>query len=520
MIMQLLATAEEMQDVDRAAIRGIGIPGLLLMENAGRAFVEELENRIGSLASKHVAIVCGKGNNGGDGFVIARHLLNKGSSVSVLLLCKRREVSGDAATNLGILLKMLKSEGRRSSLREMKSARQFTGERRPDVIVDAIFGTGFSGSVRGLQERAIRWVNRQESFVASVDIPSGVNATTGIVENVAVKADLTVTMGLAKIGHYVGSGRECSGEVNVVDISIPRHLYTRGKGRVNRVLADDVAKALPRRPLIAHKHSVGKIFVLAGSRTLTGAPFMASQSAMRSGAGAVILGVPASIHGVLARKVTEVMVTPLEETQDGTVSLSAWETIRLRTDWADVVVIGPGLSQNPETEEVVLRLLSTVEKPVVLDADGLTMAASDLSSLKKRKHMTILTPHVGELRRLTGVDSDYIELHRVDVALKAARLLRSIVVLKGAPTITGTPDGHTFVNSTGNPGMATAGSGDVLTGLIASLLGQGMSGASAAFSGVFIHGMAGDMSAKKYGQRGMMAMDILQNIQYVFKSLD
>jgi NAD(P)H-hydrate epimerase len=518
--MQLLSTAEEMQGFDRAAIDRIGIPGLLLMENAGRAFIEELEKRTGRLASKEVAIVCGKGNNGGDGFVIARHLLNRGSIVSVLLLCKRSEVTGDAGTNLRILLNMLKSESGKSILQEITSARQFTRVHRSEVIVDAIFGTGFSGTVRGLQERAIRWINRQGSYVASVDIPSGVNATTGIVENVAVKADLTVTMGLAKIGHYVGSGRECSGEVTTVDISIPQSFFARAKGRVNRVLAADVARALPGRPLTAHKHSVGKIFVLAGSRTLTGAPFMTSQSAMKSGAGAVILGVPKSIHGVLVRKVTEVMVTPLEETSEGTVSLAAWDVIRQKIDWADVVVIGPGLSQNPETEQVVLRLLSIIEKPVVLDADGLTMAASKLSILKRRKHPTILTPHVGELHRMTGMDSLFIELNRVEVATKAARMLRSIVVLKGAPTITGTPDGDTFVNSTGNPGMATAGSGDVLTGLIASLLGQGMSEAQAAFSGAFIHGMAGDLAARKFSQRGMMAMDILQNIQFVMKSLE
>jgi hydroxyethylthiazole kinase-like uncharacterized protein yjeF len=509
--MQLLVTASIMQRYDRLAIRRYGISGVALMENAGRAFADRLDAAVGSVSKKHVVIVCGKGNNGGDGFVIARHLANRGARVSVVALARLREMKGDAKTNLGILLKLAAKDDA-VVFKLMSKTGPFPRLAPPDIIVDAIFGTGFAGAARGSAERAIRWMNSRRCFLASVDIPSGVDADTGTVQGIAVSANLTVTMGLAKIGHYIGAGREHSGKVTVADISIPHFLFSPGPRQVYRVLPQDVGPALPRRPLTAHKHSVGKVFILAGSKNLTGAPTMTAQAAMRVGAGAVVLGTPKSIHKILVRKVTEVMVSPLPETSAGSLSLEGTDEILKRCEWADVVVIGPGLSTHPETTELVLSLVPRIPRPLVLDADGLNAVATRRSVLAKRRFPTILTPHVGELSRIMRHDAGHIETLRVEYAPKAAGALHSIVVLKGSPTITATPSGTTYMNSTGNPGMATAGAGDVLTGLIAGLVGQGMSAPVAAYSGVLIHGLAGDLAAKSYGERSMMALDIFDRI--------
>ena len=517
--MQLLATADQMQAFDRTAIRKLGISGLLLMENAGRAFVDELARRIVPLSGKQVVIFCGKGNNGGDGYVVARQLLNRGCHIDVVLLCRRRDVQGDAKTNLDILFKLMPQWKTALSIKEVSSASQFNRLKGTDLIIDAIFGTGFKGRASGIYVRAIQWINKQKCFVASVDICSGANASTGIVESETVNADLTVTMGLAKVGHYVGAGREHSGEVIVADISIPKIVLDRGDVRMYRVLSEDVRTSLPKRPLTAHKYSVGKIFVLAGSRKFTGAPFMCAQAAMRTGAGAVILGTPTSVHSMLARRFTEVMIDPLNETSDGSVSLSAYDSIIDRAGWADVVVVGPGLSRDSETQNLLLKLIQKIKKPLVLDADALFAVAGKPKVLARRKQSTILTPHTGELGTIIRKDPSEIELLRVQVAREAANSLRCIVCLKGSPTVTATFEGGTYLNTTGNPGMATIGSGDILTGVIGALLAQGMPPVEAAYSGVFIHGLAGDTAASKLGERSVMALDILDCISDALKQI-
>jgi NAD(P)H-hydrate epimerase len=313
--------------------------------------------------------------------------------------------------------------------------------------------------------------------------------------------------------------------VVTAEISIPGFVLKPSRSPSFRIFAEDVAVALPKRPQSAHKYSVGKVFVLGGSQSFTGAPYMCSQAAMRSGAGAVILGFPKSLRDTFARKLTEVILAPLEETGEATVSRAALGEIRERIDWADAVAIGPGLARNPETQDLVCELLSTINRPVVIDADALTALASrGLSErtaiLKARHHGTILTPHVGELSRITRDDPANIEVHRVEIARVAARRFNSVLVLKGSPTVTATPSGITYLNSTGNPGMATIGSGDVLTGLIAGLLAQGMAPSEAAFSGVFIHGMAGDFAARRFGQKSMLALDILDQLAPAIHTLE
>jgi len=508
--MQLLVTSDQMRRFDRIAIERLRIPGLILMENAGRGVVERIENHTGTLAAKKILVVCGKGNNGGDGFVIARHLLNRGAVVRVALLSARRAITGDARTNLDALLALVRAKHPSLVLTNVRSTRDLRTAANADIIVDAIFGTGFSGEVRSPYRRVIEWINARKAFVVAVDIASGVDSGTGTVGNVAVRADLTVTMALGKIGQYVGEGREMSGSVEVVDIGIPGFLFASAGRMVRRVESGDVGVLLPARPLRAHKYSVGKVFLVAGSRSFTGAAAMAAQAAMRSGAGAVILGVPASILQVLARKLTEVILVPLPETEEGSLSMAALEVIRERAAWADAVGVGPGLSLHPETAKLVRTLLPMIQRPLVLDADGLTAAGENPRCIVTRRMPTVLTPHAGELSRLVHKQSQEIETFRVAAAADAARSLRSVVLLKGAPTVTASPDGALYINTTGNPGMATIGSGDVLTGLITGFLAQGLDPVQAAWAGACVHGMAGDRAAAALGERSVMAMDIAE----------
>jgi hydroxyethylthiazole kinase-like uncharacterized protein yjeF len=510
--MELLTTAKQMQGFDRAAIETLGIPGLILMENAGRAVAETACMRWGPLTGKRALVLCGKGNNGGDGFVIARHLLNCGCRVEVALVGKRSEVHGDALSNLSVLERLVRFSKPHLRIDKSSSARTLRRRTRADFIVDAIFGTGFSGAVRDPYRSVIEWVNRQRTPVLAVDIASGVDASTGAVENVAVRAALTVTMGRAKVGHYVGPGCDHSGEVIVADIGIPDYVVRIPLQPVFRVAGSDIAPHLPLRPRTAHKYSAGKVLVIAGSRSFTGAPAMTALASLRSGAGAVILAAPRSIQQVLARKLTEVICLGLEETAEGTISPAAMTALREKFSWADVIALGPGLSRHPDTDRLVLELLQAWGGRLVLDADGLNALAGHAGVLRRRRGETVITPHAGELSRLTGATASQIELDRVASSRGAAKLFGATVMLKGAPTATATRSGTVYVNSTGNPGMATIGSGDVLTGLVAGLLAQGMETVSAAYSGAYLHGLAGDLAATRYGQRGVLASDILEQL--------
>jgi len=515
--MDLLATADLMRGFDRQAIASLGIPGLALMENAGRAFVDELERARGPIRGMEVVVLCGKGNNGGDGFVIARHIANRGGSVLALLLAPRRSVGGDARTNLDIALRMSRAGRASLRVRELKPGDGFP--RRPDVIVDAIFGTGFTGDARGPAARAIGWINGAEAYVASVDIPSGVDATTGTAGESAVRADLTVAMGLAKVGHYVGRGAELSGVVRVADISIPPALMSVKRGGVFRVTSEDAAGVMPPRPRSAHKYNAGSVLVIGGSRSFSGAPLMAAQAALRTGAGSVVLAFPSSLRTVLARRLTEVILAPLEETPGGTLGEGSLEEAFSRTSRADVVALGPGISRDEEALRFVREFLSKADLPVVVDADALHalkgISPAGFGSPRPR----ILTPHTGEFSALTGVPSAEADAHRVEAARKAARSFRSIVVLKGSPTVTASAGGNVYVNSTGNPGMATVGSGDVLTGVIAGMLAQGGSPEGAAWGGVYVHGKAGDIARARHGMRGMVATDIAEALPEAIATL-
>jgi NAD(P)H-hydrate epimerase len=515
--MKLLATAEVMREFDRTAIERFQIPGVVLMENAGRCCVESLVAAAGDPAGKRVVVVCGKGNNGGDGFVIARHLYNRGAQVDVLLLAAPRELAGDAATHFRILTCLRRSSRKRLRMIRITPRTSLRAFQHADIIVDAIFGTGFAGEPKGIAASMISWMNERSGFTAAVDIPSGIAANTGIAAGVAVRAQLTVTMGVAKVGHYLGAGRVCSGDVRVADISIPREAVVPPKEPTFLVEESDVAALLPVRPFNANKYSAGKVLVIAGSRSYPGAPALTALAALRTGAGAVVLCTPASIHPLLVRKLTDVILMSCPETGAGTLAMEGLPELEKRIAWADAVVLGPGLGRHEETDALVRHLVETIGCPLVLDADGLNAVGTHTVSLRRRKVPAILTPHTGELVRLVGGDSAVHDLLRVESARAAARTLRSIVLLKGAPTVT-SHAGVSVVNSSGNPGMATIGAGDVLSGIIGGLAGQRMESFAAAYSGAFLHGRAGDSAAHEFGERSILASDILHHIPHALKA--
>ncbi len=507
--MQRVVSAEEMRWCDETTINSYGVPGLLLMENAGRGVVEIIRQKFSPLESKKILIVCGKGNNGGDGFVIARLLSNLCEQINVLLMTSPSKLEGDAKKNFIILQKFAKKSSHQITIHRY-SKRNLSSIPKPDLIVDALFGTGFAGHVRTPFTDIIDWMNNQDSQIVAVDIPSGVNGTTGVVENCAVRASITVTFGAIKSGLLCNLGRELAGSVSLVNIGIPNSIAKDKRLRTFLVEKSDVSGIIPKRSMHAHKYSVGKVLVLAGSKGLTGAAALCSNSAMRIGAGAVMLGTPEPVYPILARKLTEVMTFPLPATNDGTLSLGSLDEIREKLTWADVFVIGPGLSQNLETQQLILKLLHEYQGKVLVDADGLNaIAANGIHKLHVARAQFILTPHVGEFSRLTELPAVEIEHRRIDVARTLAKKINATVVLKGVPTVTASKDGSCYLNSTGNPGMATAGSGDVLSGIIAGLWAQGISDIEAAYAGVYLHGLSGDLAAKKMGERGILANDLI-----------
>lgn len=520
--MELVVTSGEMQSIDRYAIDKLKIPGILLMENAGRSSVELMELHFGRLRNSSVLVVCGKGNNGGDGYVIARHLYNRGAEVTVLCLGKENELKRDAKINFRILKEIIRIEKPdRLKLFLYGSGRTLSSLTEKDFIIDAIFGTGFSGEVKKPYSKVIDWINKQPSRVISIDIPSGIDASTGEVFKNAVKANLTITMGHKKIGLVCGSGASVAGSVRVADISVPDDVKPETSVKSYLIDAADVRNVLPVRPKNAHKHSVGKVFVLAGSTGYTGAAALASRSALRAGAGTVVLGTPKSVYPILAKKLTEVMVQPLPDTDDGSLNLDAYKAISKHIAWADLIICGPGISRNEETCRLIWQIVSECAKPMLIDADGLNNLSEKISLLKNHRCSDIIiTPHTGELARLTGISADSIEKNRIAVARQVARQFRVTLVLKGAPTVVADPGGKLYINTTGNPGMATAGMGDVLAGLIGGLWAQGMNRTDAAYSGVFLHGYAGDLANQKFGEKSLLAEDVEELIPLSFLEIE
>ena len=551
--MYTLATAAQMKELDRVAIAERGIPSLELMEAAAAAVAEkaaELLREEGTRLSAgirsllvmqknghsptpeeqseidtmremveqqkdvRIAVFCGPGNNGGDGVAAARLLMEMGFSVRAFLIGDRAKMTPDCRAMEEKLLAL----GGKLEAYSIDDRLTNVWLSTCGVMIDALFGVGLCREVKGDFYNAILRMNQCRAKVVSCDVPSGVNADTGEVMGIAVKAHATVTFTCPKPGLYLGEGGPCAGEVVVADIGIPYELVfsmiERQPGRA-QVIPSCAALTLPRRSPTAHKGDFGKVFVLAGSVGYTGAPVFAANAAVRTGAGLVYLGVPADIYPIVAVKCDEAMPFPLPKKYD---------MILEKAQSCDVAVIGPGLGRSPEVATLVRFLLTDLTIPVVLDADGINALEGHIDVLDRRKSLTILTPHDGEFRRLSGCELPIKD--RLSTARNFAKEHGCVLVLKGHGTVTAAPDGSAFVNTTGNPGMAKGGSGDVLAGMIAAMFGQKQLvddrhdpyRAQLTARAVFYHGQAGDLCAETFGEYGMTPGDMLNHIADVLKS--
>ena len=494
---------------DSATIDG-GTPSLELMERAGYAVSRAVLKLTNGSYGRRVVIVCGKGNNAGDGFVAARHLAAAGTLPVVVLLDDPSSLSADARSNQERLRRIPVLRYSRDRLRHEL--------RRADAAVDAIVGTGFRGELRGPTAEAVDLLNESGIPVVAADIPSGVNGETGDVQGSAVNAMVTVTMGAPKTGLVVGQGAFRVGTLEVADIGVDTGAF---EADLLLVTGADAAGFLPERSNSSDKRSVGTVLVVAGSVGMAGAPALVARGAMRSGAGLVTVAAPEAVATTLHQIIPEGTTLPLPSTDKGSISPQAIPQVLERAEKLDVVAIGPGLSTNPETFEFVKKILTELDKPVVLDADGINAIAGDPEALASRGAPTVITPHVRELGRLLGADRSEIEINRVQSAKRAAERSGATVLLKGFRTIVASPTGELYVIPTGGPVLATGGSGDVLTGLIAALIaGAGAERATdAAWAGAWIHGRAGDLLAENVADRGLVAIDIADALPEVFGTL-
>lgn len=499
-----VASSDEIRRIDREAVQVYGLTNEILMEHAGAAVARLVDYLFGA-EDLNVAVVAGPGHNGGDGLVAARLLHGMGAVVEVFMvgeesrLAELTRLNLERASKAGVPVFWVSEENLEDLALWLSTA---------DVVVDALFGVGLKRPLEGLYRRVVELINESGAFVLSVDIPSGIDADTGQVLGAAVAADCTVAFGLPKLGNLLYPGAEHCGALCVATISYPPQLLEDDRISVE---TNDPLPLPPRRP-DTHKGDYGKALFVAGAVGYLGAPYLASMSFLKAGGGYSRLATVKSIVPHLGSKGSEVVYIPLEETPSGSIAYSNLPKLLELAEQSDIVAVGPGLSTNEETLKLAAELISKADKPVIVDGDGLAAVAKKPECVKSRKAPTILTPHLGEMSRLTGLPVDEIKRDRVTVLRRAAAELNSIIVLKGAHTLIGSPDGRVYVNLSGNPGMATAGSGDVLTGTIAAMLGLGLDPLEAARMGVFVHGLAGDLAAEALGEDGVTATAIMRHL--------
>lgn len=509
-----IATAEQIKNIDRRAIREFGIPGTVLMENAAAAIMTEMERFFDGLSGVRVGILCGKGNNGGDGLALARRLRIRGTAVRAALLAPFSAVSGEAKVNLSVLRKMDVDLLQNATSKNVADIIAWS-----DILVDAMLGVGLSSPVKGVYAQAVNQVNASARPVVAVDMPTGIHADTGAVLGTAVKAELTVAMALLKPGLVLSPGAEYAGTVRVADIGIPSEVVDRENIALT-LLDRSIAWGVARRKRDAHKGDFGHALIIAGSPGKAGAAIMAAKAALRTGPGLVSVAAPNGIVPIIQGQVCEAMCVPADESIEGTLGAGSEGALLKAAESMDAVAMGPGLSTHFETSQVLRHLIPRIAVPLVIDADGLNALAADKDLLLRSKAPVIVTPHPGEMGRLLGVPAAEVQQNRLGAARRFARTYGVIVVLKGAGTVVALPGGETFVNSTGNPGMATGGTGDALTGMIAGFLAQGYPPAQAACLGVYLHGRAGDLAAGEKGEAPMIAGDLIENIPAALKETD
>ena len=516
--MTKIVTAAQMQELDRRTIVEARIPATTLMERAGLAVVSSLEKRFGSAHGKTVTIVCGKGNNGGDGFVAARILRRRHAKVHILALASVSELSRDAAT---MYKQFVRGAGRSGVHAYSSKAQAQTLLHDSDVLIDALLGTGLSSSVTGRYADAIDSINEALRPVVAVDLPSGLHADSGTILGRAVRASLTVTFGLPKLGLYQNQGIDHAGAIEIVDIGIPPAYVDAIVSRTSLMTRGAVQTYLPTRRSSSHKGTFGHAGIIAGSVGKTGAAALAARAALRVGAGLVTVAIPSSVNDVLEAKLMEAMTAPMPETKARTLARTALDRLVSFMAARTAIAIGPGLSTAPETVELIQALTKQLDRPAVFDADALNALTGRTALLASCKTPPIITPHPGEMARLEpDATPETVNSDRIGIATRFARERGLFVVLKGARTVVARPDGAVAICPTGNPGMATAGTGDVLTGMMVGLLAQGLASWEAACTATYLHGMAGDLAAASKGQAGMIASDLVEQIPYALKHVD
>ncbi len=504
-----LLSAQQMQDMDRCAIGEYGMPGIVLMENAGRGAAAIIADRYSALRPGPVLIVVGKGNNGGDGFVIARHLTNRGWNVRLLVLAQREQIGGDAAANLCIL------EHNGDDIAYAPDSASFKhlwpGYNNSVLVVDAIFGNGLNSEIRGHYRDAVLAINALGVPVAAVDMPSGIDATSGAVLGAAVQADCSISFACAKVGQVSYPACDFGGELFVVDIGMPARLQAQVGERYMLVDEEQARVLLPPRPASGHKGTFGHTLVVAGSSGKSGAARLCATAALRSGCGLVTLALPQSQQQVAAVGTAEVMTIACVD-ENGAFGADCVNQIEQAWRDKNVLALGPGLGQEIGARRLVEFVVAACPVPLVLDADALNCISANATILAGRASGTVITPHPGEMARITGLTTEEIQRNRVAVAAQWAEKLNSVVLLKGARTVIAAPDGRVWINSSGASGMASAGMGDVLTGVIAALVAQGMEPFAAAALGAYLHGRAAELCAQEFGSVGYLAGDVMERL--------
>jgi len=512
----LVVTAEQMREMDRLTIQKYGVPGLSLMELAGEAVAESILENFGRNAKKGVLVVAGKGNNGGDGLVVARLLKKKRIPCEVALLARQDELSPDAAHNLRAYVKL---KGKLTEISESSWDELSGCIRKNALIVDAILGTGIRSEVRGLFADAITLINSYGLPVVAVDIPSGLDTDKGAPQGVAIQAQMTVALAFPKLGEVIYPGVNYVGELVVADIGIDERAVAEVAPSTELLDRETVRWLVPRRELDTHKGSYGHVLVLAGSRGKTGAAILSSRAAMRTGAGLTTLAAPRSLNNIFAGALVEVMTELLRDNAAEEVESLSDDEWRGLLERKNALLFGPGIGVNESTQNILRWLLRNLDMPWVIDADGLNNLALEIDRLRRAKVAPVLTPHPGEMARLIGKNTSEINSDRVEIARSFAVEHGCHLVLKGARTVIATPNGRVFINPTGNPGMASAGMGDVLAGILTALLGQGFTPEDAMKLGVYLHGLVGDMVAETKGQIGLIASDIIEHLPAGMRAL-
>jgi len=513
----ILVTAREMQEMDRRTIEDFGLPGMVLMENAGRGATQFLMEQFPDIIDKRVGVIAGRGNNGGDGFVMARCLVQQGIRARVYLLATAQNVRGDAAANLKLLQPLsvpvieIPDE---AAFAQVKS--EMDGM---ELWVDAILGTGLKSDVKGYFKTIIDYLNELGKPVFAVDIPSGLNSDSGQPCGACIGARATATFAFAKTGHLVYPGAAVTGSLQIVDIGIPPHIVAAVGPRQFLITETLIRSHLVPRPPDAHKGAAGHLLVVAGSTGKTGAAAMTAMSALRVGAGLVTLGVAESLNPVLESQLLEAMTVPLPESGRGILGHAAFDAICQALPGKRCLAIGPGLGQAAETKKLVCKIVAETEVPVVVDADGLNHLAGELEILKHATAPIMLTPHPGEMSRLLDTAVSTVQQDRITCTRQLAVDYGVHVVLKGARTVVAHPDGSVYINPCGNAGMASGGMGDVLTGVIAGLVVQGLTPAAACQAGVYLHGVAADSLLEDMGPYGYLAGDVIKAIPGAIKKV-